>query len=64
MRFPELRRYDTPLEQAAALFVFCHYCLTDSYGHDAWRDFRVQKLRRLYLAERNKPQQARFSEAA
>lgn len=61
MRFPELRRYDTPLEQAAALFVFAHYYLTDMYGHDAWRDFRVQKCRCLYLTERRKQQQGRLA---
>jgi len=61
LRTPIPRHVDTPREQAAAEFVFVHFALTVTYGHDASRDFRVQSCRNRYLAERNKPQQGRLA---
>lgn len=61
MRTPTPRHIDTPREQAAAEFVFVHFALSVTYGHDASRDFRVRAARQRYLAERNKPQQGRLA---
>lgn len=43
-------RYETPRQILAATFVYAHFLLTLRYGHDAWRDFRIQLARKQWRA--------------